>query len=373
MIVALILCVQILVFATGTARAQENRPDAAYSFVYLGDLHFDRMSHHDLEWVKAKMPGDLRQIEDYTHFTRENTPGLLKRVQTAAELSDGGVAMVVQGGDFVEGLCGTRELQELQFKDALDTIRDYIPKLPFLAAKGNHDITGPGAKEAYDRIMLPWLSRECGKQVNSASFSLMQGPDLFIFFDAYHDNSLDWLERTLKENQHRHALVVMHPPAVPYDARASWHRFSQAKEKDVRERFLRILGADKVVLLTAHLHKFGVVVRRTAAGPFVQFSMNSVISSPRVSVKNHREGLADYGPALVELEPQFQPETREERRTLLEQEKPHILRYEYADFPGYAVVHVADNKISADIYLGSSDQLWKTVTLVPVPDGATAP
>jgi hypothetical protein len=276
--------------------------------------------------------------------------------------------MVVQGGDLTEGLCGTRELQELQFKDALDAVQRVVPRMPFLCVKGNHDITGPGAREAYDRVMLPWLAKECNKPVESASFYVAQGPDLFVFFDAYHNNSVAWLEKTLKENAHRYAFVVMHPPAVPYDARSSWHLFSREKEAAVRERFLNVLGANKVMLLTAHLHKYGVVVRRTPAGPFVQLGVNSVVSAPNVTLKNHLEGLKAYGGALVELEPEFQPDTREQRRALLEQEKPHIAHFEFADFPGYAVIHVSDTAIRADIYPADSDKPWKTVTLGPMLD-----
>jgi hypothetical protein len=363
-----VLCVQVLLVLVGIAQAQDSRPDSTYSFVYLGDLHFDRMAHHDLEWVKANMPNDLRQIEGYVRITQENTPSLLQRVQAAIESSEGRIKMVVQGGDLTEGLCGTRELQELQFKDALAAIRHSVPKTPFLCVKGNHDITGPGAREAYDRVMLPWLSKECGKPVESASFYFSQGPDLFVFFDAYHNNSVDWLERTLQENQHRYVFVVMHPPAIPYDARSSWHLFSRAKETQVRERFLSILGAHQAVLLTAHLHKYGVVVRRTATGPFVQLGLNSVVSAPKVTVKNHLEGLKAYDGTLVELESEFQPNTREERRTLLEQEKPHIAHFEFADFPGYAVIHVSNATVRADIYPADSDRPWKTVSFRPVLD-----
>ena len=360
-----LLCLQILLFIVGTAQAQGDRTDSTYSFVYLGDLHFDKMAHHDLEWVKAKMPGDLRQIEDYTRITRENTPNLFQRVQKTVAASDGGIKMIVQGGDLTEGLCGRAELQELQFKDALEAMRYSIPRTPFLCVKGNHDITGPGAREAYDRVMLPWLSKECGKPVASASFYVVHGPDLFVFFDAYHNNSVAWLEKTLQENSHRYVFVVMHPPAVPYDARSSWHLFSREKEAAVRERFLNVLGAHKAVLLTAHLHKYGVVVRRTSTGSFVQLGMNSVVSAPKVVVKNRLEGLKGYGGALVELEPEFQPNTREERRTLLEREKPQIAHFEFADYPGYAVIHVSDAAVRADIYPADSDKLWKTVSLGP--------
>jgi hypothetical protein len=337
----------------------------AYSFAFLGDLHFDRLSHHDFEWVRANQPADIRQIEGYTKWTQAYTPGLLKRIQTCIEASDGRLLMVLQAGDLTEGLCGRRELQETQFRDARQLIRDCIPRTPFLCAKGNHDITGLGAKEAFDTVMLPWLSQECGKQIDSASFFFMKGPDLFVFFDAYHNNDLVWLDQTLSGNRHRHAFVIMHPPAVPYTARSTWHLFWREKERDRREEFLNILGEHNVILLTAHLHKYGVVTRKTLKGAFLQFSMNSVIDSPAESVRNHLEGVENYGGSLVDLEPEFQPETVAERRTLLEREKPYVGYFEYADFPGFAVIHVSDAGVRAEVHLGDSERIWKAVTLSP--------
>ncbi len=367
LIAIVVLCLQVIAFVPDAAWAQGDAAPSTYSFVYLGDLHFDKMSHHDLDWVKANMPADLRQIEDYSRITQENTPGLFQRVQTVIEAGNGRIQMVIQGGDLTEGLCGTRELQETQFKEALAAIRHDIPKTPFLAVKGNHDITGPGAKEAYDRIMLPWLSRESGRPVDAASFFFTKGPDLFVFFDAYQNPNVDWLEKTLKENNHRYAFIVMHPPAVPYDARSSWPLFSRANQTETRERFLNLLGANKAVLLTAHLHKFGVVARKTATGTFVQLGLSSVIGAPEVAVKNHLEGVKNYSGKLVELEPEFQPPTKDERSKLLEQEKPHITHFEFADFPGYAIIHVSDARVNADIYLGNSGKLWKAVRFVPTP------
>jgi len=365
-VITAVLCVHIIVLALGAAKAQSNAPGRTYSFVYLGDTHFDKTCHHDFEWVQANKPNDIRQIEDYVRITEKYTPGLLRRIQTSIESSDGRIKMIVHGGDLTEGLCGSRELQETQFKDVKEFIRNYIPDTRFLATKGNHDITGPGAREAFDSIMLPWLSDECGKQIDSASFYFMEGPDLFVFFDAYHNNDLDWLERTLSRNRQRYVFVVMHPPAVPYNARSTWHLFSRAREKDVRERFLNILGANKVVLLTGHLHKYSVLARRTSAGTFVQFSVSSVISSPKILVRDHLEGVVNYGGHLVKLEPEFQPDTKEERQKSLEDEKPYIAYFEYADFPGYAIINVSDTGINIDVYTGDSDKVWKNVPLSSV-------
>jgi hypothetical protein len=355
------LCVLVLGLAAPVARG--NEAGGEYSFIYLGDLHFDKESHHDFDWVRANMPADIRQIEDYVRITQDHTPGLFKRVQTCIESSNGRIQMIIQGGDLTEGLCGSRQLQEQQFRDVIACIRENIPQTPFIAGKGNHDITGPGAKEAFEAVMLPWLSKQCQKPIESASFYLMKGPDLFVFFDAYHNNNLDWLQKTLGENKHRYAFVIMHPPAVSYNARSTWHIFSREKDKAVRERFLDILGANHVVLLTAHLHKYSLVERKTPAGSFVQFSVSSVISSSDVEVRDALEGVDKYGGALVDLEPEFQPDTKQDRIKLLEDEKPYITRFEYADFPGYAIIDVSGRGVSANIYKGDSDTAWEKVSL----------
>lgn len=360
------------VSASGADAPRDAGQGAGYSFVYLGDLHLDKPSHHDLEWVKANHPGDLRQIEGYTRNTQEYLPRLLKRIQMTIDAGAGRIQMIVQGGDLTEGLCGSRELHETQFKDARQLVREHIPQTPFICAKGNHDITGVGAKEAFDAVVLPWMSQECGKPVDSASFFFMKGPDLFVFFDAYQNNDPGWLEETLTRNRHRHAFVVMHPPAVPYTARSTWHLFWKENEEERREKFLNILGANRVILLTAHLHTYGVVTRETPKGAFVQFSVSSVISSADMAVRDHLEGVERYGGSLVDLEPEFQPETVAQRRTLLEREKPHIAGFESADFPGYAVVHVSDAGVIADIHVGDSAEVWKSVPLKPSNSAGTA-
>ena len=365
LLTAVALCshVFVVVFCSTYAQGADSSPE--YSFVYLGDMHFDRMSHHDLEWVRAEKPKDIRQIEGYVKSTQEYAPGLLRRVNSSIASSSGRIKMIVQGGDLTEGLCGSRELQETQFRDVRAFIRNYIPETMFVATKGNHDITGPGAKEAFDNVMLPWLSQECGKRIDSASFSYVQGPDLFVFFDAY-DRNLDWLQSTLSENKYRHVFVVMHPPAVPYNARSTWHLFSKEHEKKKRERFLDILGSNRAILLTAHLHKYCVLTRKTPAGSFVQLSMNSVISSPNVSVRDYLKSVENYGGGLVDLEPEFQPQTESERRRMLEDEKPYITSFEFANFPGYAVINVSHSSITADISMADSGKVWKRVSLMPM-------
>lgn len=358
-----ILCCAAVLSCAGVLSAQIDRTARTYSFVYLGDIHFDRASHHDFDWVRAEMPNDIRQIEGYVKNTEAYTPRLFQRIQTCIASRDHRIQMIIQGGDLTEGLCGSQALQETQFRDTLACVRQQIPEMPFLMVKGNHDVTGPGAREAFDRVMLPWLSDQCGKQIESASFFFMKGPDLYVFFDAYHDMNLAWLERTLSENAHRHVFVVMHPPAVPYTARSTWYAFSKDKDKEQREQLMNLLGEHHVILLTAHLHKYHVLARQTATGGFVQISMSSVIHSPEISVKDPLTGIEHYGPALVDLEPAFQPETEAQRRQILGREKPAITHFDYAEFPGYAMIEVSDEGIDLTSFLGHSNKVWKRLSL----------
>jgi len=57
-VITVVLCALMFASASCTTGAQGIKPGPAYSFVYLGDIHFDKMAHHDFEWVKADKPKD---------------------------------------------------------------------------------------------------------------------------------------------------------------------------------------------------------------------------------------------------------------------------------------------------------------------------
>src|SRR3954470_21657614 len=95
----------------------------AFSFILLGDLHFDRLAHHDLGWLQKNKSGDLGQIKNYSRITAEITPHLFATLRAAiADLNAHAqtpVAFVLQVGDMVEGLCGTEQLATQQNQEAL--------------------------------------------------------------------------------------------------------------------------------------------------------------------------------------------------------------------------------------------------------------
>jgi hypothetical protein len=342
--------------------ADERNPASGFCFALLGDLHLDRLEHHDMEWLRREKPNDVAQVESYSRITREVAPGLFEelREQIAARKD---TAFAVHIGDFVEGLSGTPERARTHCRDAISFLRQAKLGTPFLFCKGNHDVAGPGAAEAFDEVLLPFLAGEARQELKTASYVMEHSGALFVYYDAYSRDSLAWLEKTLQGRQAQHLFFVIHPPVVPFGARSTWHVFAHERQQDERTRLLNLLGRHGAIVLCGHLHKFGTVVRKTDEGAFVQLMVSSVIPNPGTVPRDEVSGVDRYGPDLLRLEPSFQPDTAELRRKLLLSEAPFVRQFEYADAPGYAIVEVAGSRVSAAIYSGLGRRLWKTIDL----------
>lgn len=357
-----------LAFASSSARA----PDA-FAFVLLGDLHFDKLDHHDMAWLDKNKPNDLGQIKNYSRITADLMPRLFAAVrETVAELNrapETRVPFVLHVGDFVEGLCGTEELATRQNQEALAFVRDAQLGAPFLFTKGNHDVTGDGATEAFQRVFHPFLRAEsagfnAGGKFASANYTLEHGGALFCCFDAYDQQSLDWLEAALARRTARHCFVVIHPPVVPYGARSTWHIYSSARDQARREKLLELLGRHSAFVLGGHIHKFNTLARATpGGGKFAQFAVSSVVGAPDVKPKSSLSGVKDYSGDQIRVEPDFSPGTEKERRAVYETEREWVKAFEYADLPGHAVVAVNGAQVTAKIHAGVGREVWRTVDL----------
>jgi len=344
------------------AEALVSGGNAQYRFAFLGDLHFDRPEHHDMEWVQKEHPGDIRQIETYCRVTRENS-GALLTVASETLNEQASPFAIIQAGDFVEGLCGSYELQANQFKDAIRFVESTAGGIPFLITKGNHDITGPGAEEAYSDVMLPWFGKQLGKKISSTSYTVRQGGDLFVFFDGYKPD-LDWFENVLKEEPFRYLFFIVHEPVVPYNARSQWHLFSRDKSSERRDRLLSLLGKHHAIVLCGHLHQYSVVRRQTENGAFIQLAMNSVVHQEPGVIKL-LSGKEQYGPELTRLEPRFSPESREIRRNILQSEKPRIDYFEVADISGWELIIVSDDAIRLENRPWNHRTVWRVLNMTP--------
>jgi len=335
----------------------------AYGFAFLGDLHFDRLEHHDMAWVKTSHPGDIRQIENYSDITKRNSPALLKAVSNALENQKIAPFAIIQVGDFVEGLCGNYDLQVSQFNEAIAFVTPYAGSIPFLITKGNHDITGPGASRAYSDVIVPWLGAQVDAPIRGTSYTIKHANDLFVFFDAYKPD-LDWLEKVLIQNPARQVFFIVHEPVVPYNARAQWYVFSRDKERPQREKLISLLGEYHAIVLCGHLHRYSVVRRITENGFFVQLAMNSVVDRRAGDVKL-LDGVDAYVPELVDLEPKFDAKTKDARRELLSAEKPFVSYFEMANTSGYGLITVSDKFIDVGVRLRSEQKTWRRLRIDP--------
>lgn len=366
--------------ATGLALAPRWAPAASagagkqFSFVLLGDLHYDKLEHHDMAWVKQDKPNDISQIENYTKITRDISPRLLATVrETIGELNKNPatrVSFVLQAGDLVEGLCGSEELSVRQNTEALAFVRDAKLGVPWLFTKGNHDITGPGAVAAFGSVFHPFLTAQSravnpsSAEVKSARYTVDSGNAQFVFFDAYEAAaSLDWFEAVAAKRSAEHFFVVVHPPVVPYGARSTWHIFSAEKERTRREKFLSLLGDQHAMAIGGHIHRYNTLTREAGKGRFAQFALSSIIPAPEVKPKMELSGLGEYNGDQIRVEPSFSPDTEAARRAVYEAERPFVKAFEYADLPGYAVVTVDGAKVTVKMYSGFSRNVWRTADL----------
>ncbi len=345
----------------------------AFAFPLLGDLHYDKLSCHDLELLGREKPDDLRQVREYSSLTTDTVPRLFASVrETIADLNgspDTTVPFTVQVGDLVEGLCGSAEQARQLNAAALAFVREARLGVPFLFTKGNHDITGPGAADAFKSVFHPYLSEQAAvfggdSKLTTARYRIEYGNALFCFFDAYDRESLPWLEAVLARRTARHCFVVLHPPVVPYGARATWHVFSSERDKAQRERLLELLGKHNAFVLSGHIHKYNLLVRVTrGGGKFLQLGVSSVINEPAPRPQHLLSGVKDYNGDQVTVEPNFSPATEEQRRAVYQAEALLVKQFQYADLPGYAVVQVNGPRVTAIVYSGVGRQAWRTLAL----------
>ncbi len=353
--------------------AQASTRQEAFSFVLLGDLHYDKLEHHDMRWLQEHKAGDLSQIHNYSRITADLTPRLFASVRESLAALNANErtrpAFVLQAGDLVEGLCGTAELAALQNREAVAFLQEQQLGVPFVFTKGNHDVTGDGAPEAFAEVFHPFLNQQTagftgGGAVTGANHAFEHGNAQFCFFDAYEKTSLDWLEAALAKRTARHCFVAVHPPVVPYGARATWHLYASERDKAKREKLLDLLGRQNAIVLGGHIHRFNTLCRHTPrGGRFAQLALSSVVARDNVKPATELNGVESYNGDQVRVEPNHSPETEAERRAVYAAEAPFVKAFAYADLPGHAVVTIDGDRAQAVMHAGLTRQVYRTVDL----------
>jgi 3',5'-cyclic AMP phosphodiesterase CpdA len=307
------------------------------SVILLGDIHYDRIEDHHMEWLKDK-PGDIRQVEEYTRITSEHWSDFMEVIKNRVDSDDYPVKAIIQAGDLSEGLAGSEEKARQMASHVMDAVDATDMPVPWIIAKGNHDITGPGAKEAFQEFYVPLFRKQTGDQeIENASYSYTVDDVQITCIDPW-DRQTDmvaFLEQELTASDAAHKFVVVHEPVIPVTERC-WYVYKNDREK--RNELLSVIARNNAVVLCGHLHRYSVVRRETDDGPVVQVMAVSVVRDRAYQVPDTL--ITSYGASLLEYDPQWQPETLPQRKAILEEEARYVTYYTQTDLPGYAKINI---------------------------------
>ncbi|MDA3823830.1 MAG: metallophosphoesterase [Bacteroidales bacterium] len=332
------------------------------SLIILGDLHYDLLADHDMNWLREK-PGDLKQIEGYTKYTEENWSDFMEIIKTKAEFSDPPVQAIVQLGDLSEGLAGTPEKALQMASNTMNAVEETGIQVPWILTKGNHDITGPGAKEAFQRHYIPMIRKQTGNPlINKASYTYTNNNVSITCLDPWDKETdmLAFLEKELSESDAAYKIVAVHEPIIPVTERC-WHLFRQDEKK--REQILQLIAKHKAIILCGHLHRYSIVRRKTSYGPVVQIMVVSVVQDR--AYQQAEKVIDTYGPSLAENVPDWQSETLLSRKKMLTEESKFVDYYKQSDLPGYAIIKMDSEQqlFLLEYYAAFSDKPYETIDL----------
>lgn len=332
----------ILVFISLQSNAQKS------SFLVLGDLHYDLLNDHDTSWLRTNNPYELGKIINrFTIITEKTWPDFMGIVRKKTQSYKPPIKAIIQLGDLSEGSAGSEEKARQMASNVMKAIEVTQMPVPWIIIKGNHDVTGPGAVEAFQEFYVPEIRKQTNNpDIKNASYSYSTGNIQIICLDPW-DKNVDmvaFLEEEFTSSDAKFKFVVVHQPVIPVTERC-WHMFAQNPEQ--REKLLNVIARHKAIVLCAHLHRYAVVRRNTSYGPIVQVMVVSVVEDR--NYKKPSSLITEYGPSLAENVPDWQPETIEARKAILTEEAKYVTFYKQTVLPGYAIIKTDDKKKTIEL------------------------
>ena len=351
--IIIILCVIV----SFQSNAQKN------SFLILGDLHYDLLSDHDMNWLNSK-PDDLRQVtKEYTVYTENNWSDFMGFLRQKVQTITPTVKAVIQLGDLSEGLAGSVEKAEQMAAHAMKAIELANLKVPWILVKGNHDITGPGAPEAFRKFYVPVIRKQMNNpEISNASYSYTSADVQVICLDSWDKNTdmVAFLDKELSASKAKFKFVAVHEPVIPVTERC-WHMLRQDPER--RGKLLEVIARNKAIVLCAHLHRYAVVSRSTPYGPIVQIMVNSVVRDR--NARSPSKVITEYGPSMAENVPEWQPETLAARKLMLADEAKYVSFFKQTDLPGYAIIKTdgREGTVQLEYYAAFGEKPYDSIDL----------
>ena len=333
------------------------------SIIALGDLHHDILACHDMTWLKTK-PDDLRQVtQEYTIYTAKYWDDFMKTVRQKAKENGQPATAIIQLGDLSEGLAGSPAKARQMARNTMTAIDNAKMPVPWIIVKGNHDITGPGASEAFREYYIPMIRKQTkNPEINGANYSYTKANIKIVCLDPW-DKSVDiigFLDNELSSSKAAFKFVAIHEPVIPVTERC-WHVFRNEPEK--RLKLLEIIAKNKAIVLCGHLHRYSVVRRNTSYGPVIQIMINSVIRDKDYLYP--KSVITKYGPSLADNVPEWEPQTIQQRRLWLAEESKYVTYYSQTDLPGYAKLSIdsGSKRITLEYFAAFGKEPFETVDL----------
>jgi len=332
------------------------------SIIVLGDLHYDQIEFHDINWLNDK-PDDMRQVKEYTMNTEMNWDDFMGIIRSKALTDKPPVMALIQLGDLSEGLAGSEEKAEQMASDVVKAVEATNIPVPWIITKGNHDVTGPGATEAFLRHYTPMFRDQTGNpEILNASYTYRYGNVQITCIDPW-DRSTDmvkFLDGELSSSDAKLKFVAIHEPVIPVTERC-WHTLRRDSAR--REKLLEVIARNKAIVLCAHLHRYSVVRRNTDFGPIVQVMVLSVINGRDYLKPDNL--ITEYGPSLAVNVPDWEPGTMEARKAILDEEAKYVTYYKQTDLPGYGVIKLDERKgtVKLEYYAAFGKKAYDKVNL----------
>ena len=331
-----------------------------YDFLILGDTHYDSP---DVRAPNITLnPGRAKEYKRNLDRWSKTIPSMLK---AAGKRSGEQIDFVVQLGDLTQGDCGAQNLQEKSFRNAVAAIRKEM-KAPFYAIKGNHDIRGKGAQDAYINVMIPYLEKMLKTPPavkKTGHFVLKHKKDLFFFFDSIKPD-VAYVEKALAENPDvRYVFFMTHLPVLPCaGGNPSWIVFGSPKQNAERQKLLSLLAKHNAIVLTAHIHRSSLFRYQSQEGTITQLSTFSMPTDSATAFSMEEHDPNDFFQTEI-----YRKALREKKGAsvvMQDFEGKYITRREMSPAAGYNVLRVTDESVTVDLYSGASGKVSKSIVLL---------